>query len=155
MNRAAHNQASITSTDRSGLAWRLAYVGYLGAVALCSVLAFIGACRGEAACLAAALGAGALAMGLRCVIRRLPEKNEAGEECADGLSMMEAGSEIIRADGTRHGVGELAVLLQELDRLERARGSGRFDPWALLAVRNEIRATVQENEAMRCLLGTD
>jgi hypothetical protein len=133
----------------------LAYVGYLGAVALCSVLAFIGACRGEAACLAAALAAGALAMSLRCVLRRHPEWAEADEECADELSTLAIGSENIVADGPRHGAGELAVLLQELDRLERARGSGRFDPWALLALRNEIRATVQENEAMRRLLGTD
>ena len=65
MNRATHNQASITSMDLSGPVCRLAYVCYLGVVALCSVLAFIGVCRGEVVCLAAALAAGALAMAER------------------------------------------------------------------------------------------
>ncbi len=77
------------------------------------------------------------------------------EEWVDAFSALEAGDGNIRANDTRLGVAELVDLLQELDRLERARGTERFDPWALLAVRSEIRATMQENKAIQRLLGAD
>lgn len=44
--------------------------------------------------------------------------------------------------------GRLAALLHELDRLERLRGSAAFDPWAVQAVRNDIRATIAGDPAL-------
>lgn len=153
MNRATHNQASITSTDQSGLRWRLAYVGYLGSVALCSVLACIAVFRADAICLGSAMVAGALAMGLRYVLRRSPERVEEAERFEDEFCPEAAINDSFREAGAGSKAGELAGLLQEWDGLERARGSGRFDPWALQAVRSEIRVTVQENDVLRRLLG--
>jgi len=153
MNRATHNQASITSMDLSGPVCRLAYVCYLGVVALCSVLAFIGVLRADSVCLIAALVAGVVALILRFVLRRFPSGLESEGEVGDDFCVTSASSEVNCAVGVQPKAGELAALLQEWDGLERARGSRRFDPWALQAVRSEIRATVQENDTLRRLLG--
>lgn len=155
MNRATHNQASITSADQSGLLWRLAYVSYLGTVALCSVLAFIAVFRANAICLGSAMVAGALAMGLRYVMRRSPEHAEAAEKIEDEFISEAASNDGVLGVSAGSKAGELAGLLREWDGLERARGSGRFDPWALQAVRSEIRVTLQENDVLRRLLRSD
>ena len=132
---------------------RLGYMGYLGAAALCSGLAFVGVCRGEANCLVAALAAGGLALGLRYILRHPPAGHEIEGEAVDEFSSISAEDETSREEGVHSRAGELAALLQEWDGLERARGTGRFDPWAVQAVRSEIRVTVQENPALRRLLG--
>jgi hypothetical protein len=141
--------------DRSGFALRLGYVGYLAAVAFCSGLAFVGVFSGDSVVLSAACAAGGLALGLRWILRGQPIGLEADGTGADEAFSLADKSERSLAAGAEPKVDELAALLQEWSGLERARGSGRFDPWALQSVRSEIRATVQENPALRRLLGTD
>ena len=48
-------------------------------------------------------------------------------------------------------VAELVRLLQEWEALERKRGSPGFDPWAIQAVRHDIRSMVEEDPALEGL----
>lgn len=48
-------------------------------------------------------------------------------------------------------VAELVRLLGQWDALESRRGSPGFDPWALQAVRHDIRAMVEEDPALAAL----
>jgi hypothetical protein len=145
MNLPAHNHASSTSSAWDGLSWRLAYLTYLGTVALCSVLAFVGLCRGEVYVMAGALMAGILAVAVRSVLRDHLQQSEVDEACEDEFCSM--GSD----NGRGPRAGELVALLKEWDGLERKRGSAGFDPWALQTVRSEIRSAVHENPALEQL----
>ncbi|MGH7947004.1 MAG: hypothetical protein ACREH8_01865 [Opitutaceae bacterium] len=53
------------------------------------------------------------------------------------------------ADAAR--VAELVRLLRKWDELERKRGSSRFDPWALQAIRHDIRIMVETDPALEDL----
>jgi hypothetical protein len=53
------------------------------------------------------------------------------------------------ADAAR--VGELVRLLRRWDELERRRGSPGFDPWALQAIRHDIREMVETDPALERL----
>jgi hypothetical protein len=48
-------------------------------------------------------------------------------------------------------VAELVRLLREWEALERHRGSPGFDPWALQAIRHDIRVMVEEDPALEGL----
>ena len=150
MNRSMPDHASLTSTDWAGLARRLACVGYLGAVALCSGLAFVAVCRGELGSLGIAGGVGVLALGLRAFLRRRPvplegdvaARDDAGEFCVEP-----------DAGGASSRIAELADLVSTLSELERARGTRRFDAWAWQSLRAEIRERLHEDPKLRRLLG--
>ena len=45
-------------------------------------------------------------------------------------------------------VAELVRLLQEWEQLEQKRGSAEFDPWAVQALRHDIRVMVEKNPAL-------
>jgi hypothetical protein len=45
-------------------------------------------------------------------------------------------------------VAELVRLLQEWEQLEQKRGSADFDPWAVQALRHDIRVMVEKNPAL-------
>ena len=51
-------------------------------------------------------------------------------------------------------VTRLVGLLQELNELERRRGSPAFDPWALQALRHDIRMVVGQDPALGRLFHT-
>ena len=48
-------------------------------------------------------------------------------------------------------VAELVRLLRQWEVLERQRGSAGFDPWAVQAVRHDIRAMVEQDPALEGL----
>jgi hypothetical protein len=52
-------------------------------------------------------------------------------------------------------VAELVRLLREWEDLERKRGSADFDPWALQAVRHDIRVMVENDPALEGLFHED
>ena len=151
MNRSTDNQASITSTW-SGLSCRLAFVGYLATVALCSVLAFMSLLRGQPELLLGSMISGLFALGFRSTLRNHPSPLMADDLDENGSCSMLPPHE--RAGGQLE-LRKLASLLQELDSLERARGSRHFDPWALQAARSEIRAAVDGNPALRRRISPD
>lgn len=148
MNRAGHNQASISSMDRNGFSLRLGYVGYLSAVALCSGLAFVGVCRGEFGLLVGALVAGGVVAGLRVFLRSEPVlgAGRVSEREELGVFRVEAGRVSTR-------VGELAGLLRAWSDLERARGTRGFDAWAWQSLRVELRERLRDDVELRRLLG--
>jgi hypothetical protein len=48
-------------------------------------------------------------------------------------------------------VAELVRLLDEWEKLERQRGSPRFDPWALQSIRHDIREMIDRDPALEGL----
>lgn len=48
-------------------------------------------------------------------------------------------------------IAQLSELLREWDALEQQRGTPRFDPWAVQALRNDIHALVEQDPALRSL----
>ena len=56
-------------------------------------------------------------------------------------------------DGDRP-VGQLVDLLQQWEELEHGRGSPNFDPWAVQAVRHDIRAVVEADPTLERLFHT-
>lgn len=62
--------------------------------------------------------------------------------------------EAIVGGGEAHSperVAHLVSLLKQWDELELKRGSPEFDPWAVQALRHDIRAAIQENPALERL----
>ena len=51
-------------------------------------------------------------------------------------------------------VEHLVLLLKQWDDLEHRRGSPEFDPWAVQAVRHDIRAAIERNPALERLFHT-
>lgn len=148
MNRSTPDHASLTSTVWSGLARRLASVGYLAAVALCSGLAFVAVCRGELGCLGMAGAAGVFALGLRAFLRTKSAPLE-GEilGCNDEAEFS------AETDGLTVRAEELIGLLRACSELERARGTPRFDPWTWKSLRTEIKDRLHGDAELRRLLG--
>lgn len=150
MNRAAPDHASLTSTDRAGLLTRLAYAGYLGAVALCSGMAFVAVCRGDLGCLGLAATAGLLALGLRAFLRRWLATGWTEGEVDGGIV---EGEFRVGAEGLTARAEEFARVLRAWNELERSRGTARFDPWAWQSLRAELRERLREDVELRRLLG--
>lgn len=149
MNRATDDHASLTSTDNNGLGWRLAYVGFLGAVASGVGLTFVGLCRGETGCFGLAAVAGVFALGFRGLLHRLPVPVD---EERDVASEMEAAGKVALS-GAAVRVEELVRVLQAWSDMERARGTPEFDPWAWQSLRTEVRTLLREDPELLRLLG--
>jgi hypothetical protein len=62
-------------------------------------------------------------------------------------------SSIGTVDGDRP-VGQLVGLLRQWEELEHGRGSPDFDPWAVQAVRHDIRAVVEADPTLERLFHT-
>lgn len=140
------DHASLTSTNWSGLPRRLAVVGYLGAVALCSGLAFVALCREELGCLAVAVCAGILALGFRAILRSGLESEVGGEDEFCSVAVAKDTGLALRAE-------ELAELVRACGELEKARGTRRFDPWTWKSLRAEIQGRLRDDAELRRLLG--
>jgi hypothetical protein len=56
-----------------------------------------------------------------------------------------------RGAGDTTRVAQLMDLLREWEAMEQRRGTAKFDPWALQAVRNEIAALVEQDAALATL----
>lgn len=130
--------------------WRTVCAGYLGAVAAFVVLLFVGSCLGDLSLLLSAVPVGGVGLVLRNWLRRHSEARLEEEE----FPVEEAGSSSREAsDGG--SAGELAGLLADLKRMEEARRSRDFDPWALQSLRAEIRELVKADPGVRRVLGID
>lgn len=150
MNPSGHNHASLTSAaGEAEIVRRIVYLGYLGCVVLATVLCFIGICLENGSAILGAFAAGMALLGLRHWLIGHPAAVEEGE--AEEEDWVWETPE--RSTASRPRVGELANLLQEMDSLEKARGSGRFDPWALRSVRHEIRSLMEADPRLKDTLG--
>lgn len=92
-----------------------------------------------------AFGLGAL--GLGGGVREWLRRNEDFDGSAKALE--EIADEADALDPAR--VSELAQLLTQWEQMEAKRGSRDFDPWALQALRNEIRRVVEKDPALESL----
>ena len=93
------------------------------------------------------LGFGLSALALAGVVREWLRRN-------DRLSSVQSVIEEIAAESPPLdpvGTAELAKLLTEWEAMEAKRGSPEFDPWALQALRNDIRRTVERDPALETL----
>lgn len=93
------------------------------------------------------LGFGLSALALAGVVREWLRRN-------DRLTHVQRVIEEIAADSPPldpAGTAELARLLTEWEDMEAKRGSPEFDPWALQALRNDIRKTVERDPALESL----
>lgn len=128
---------------------RVVYLAYLGSVVLTTVLCFIGVCLESLPELAWAVAAGAGLLALRHWLVNHPAETASDSEAEEDW-VWEHSDERKSADPK---VGELVNLLQEMQTLEKSRGSRQFDPWALRSVRNEIRTMVENDSQLRDTLG--
>lgn len=133
--------------DRSVLPWaqRAGCLAYLAALVAGTGLVFIGALQGNSTTVKIGLAAALLALALRAALHRSVAGFFEGVEIDSPSESRVSGA---RAD-------ELGGLLTELAKLERARGTPAFDPWACQSVRHEIRALVSTDIVVRRTLGLD
>ena len=130
---------------------RIVYLGYLSCVALTTVLCFIGICLENPVTLLGAVGAGLSLLALRSWLLHHPAGvSEEGEE--DEEDWVWEKQDYAAA---RPRVKELVGLLQEMDEMEKARGSSHFDPWELRSVQGEIRSLVKHDRLLRNTLGVE
>jgi hypothetical protein len=136
--------ATLRQKKWRGAGLRLLLVGYLGAVALACVALLYGLLFSWPELVLAGGLSAAAAYLLRLLLQG---KLEAGE--GQAVRFDEVDDEISESDSGR--VGDLVGLLREWERLERTRGSARFDPWELQSVRREIRMAVDDDQCLEQL----
>lgn len=120
---------------------RLAVVVVIGSTVLAIAslpLVFI---TGHWAWLVVGGAAGAVA----CALREHLKVGDRWQAANDSLDALATGAE---ASEESARLATLMALLREWDRLEQGRGAPGFDPWAVQAVRREIRVVVTEDPAL-------
>lgn len=78
-----------------------------------------------------------------------PQRRKGGGETEPQSQVDEA----IAGTRTEVRIGELVQLLQRWQQLEHERGTPRFDPWEVQAVRHDIRELVDADPALERLFG--
>lgn len=125
---------------------RLAYLGQLIGVGLGVAALMVGALAKAPAPALLGVAALALAGACRLILRRSAKFNVD----APPLEILFSEEPASAASGGVQ-VERIIGLLQQWDRLEQQRGLPGFDPWALQAVRQEIRQAIAENPALERL----
>ena len=148
MNSSVRSTVRHSGNTLNAVSMRLAWVTYLVAVAAGCVLAFYSVIFTRADFLVGAAIAGVVSWVSRSVLR---DGLEAAASDGDLLGEEELFSEENEAVHASR-VDGLVNLLREWDRLESARGTAGFDPWALQSVKNELRAAVNDDSVLAKLL---
>lgn len=127
---------------------RLAYLGCLGGMTCGLSLLLVGLFTTHVAW----MGAGLLLVAGACLGRWMLKRN--GRLAGLDRSLEEASGAAPSGSGKQPQVDHLVLLLKQWDDLEHKRGSPEFDPWAVQAVRHDIRAAIEQNPALERLFHT-
>ena len=119
---------------------RAAFLAMLATLSAGILLTIAGLVAAEIRLALAGLGALAMAGGSRAWLQRRGELESVERSLED---IVERTPPLDETRG-RH----LLELLQEWEALEQKRGSPDFDPWALQALRNDIRQVVESDPAL-------
>jgi hypothetical protein len=119
---------------------RATFLGTLGALSAGIILTIAGLLTGQGVLSLAGLAALAAAGIGRSWLRHRGEL-EPAERALNAID-----EQALPLDETRGR--QLLALLQEWEALEQKRGSAAFDPWALQALRNDIRQVVESDPAL-------
>ena len=95
----------------------------------------------------ALLGFGLTALGLAGGVREWLRRSDRFDSVQRTID--EIAAEAPALDPAR--TAELVNLLTEWEKMEAKRGSPEFDPWALQALRNDIRSAVEKDPALESL----
>ena len=86
-------------------------------------------------------------VGLACVARAWLQRRGTWEQAERALDHMAWSDDTLESARA----AELMGLLERWEAMEQTRGTPEFDPWALQALRNEIRAVVESDPALQAL----
>ncbi|HVU24219.1 MAG TPA: hypothetical protein VHE13_08850 [Opitutus sp.] len=98
------------------------------------------------------IGAGVLLLATAAVGRRALRRN--GQLAVLDRSLEEVSGRAPTRSAGEPQVEQLVLLLKQWDQLEHQRGSPEFDPWAVQALRHDIRAAIERNPALERLFHT-
>ena len=119
---------------------RATFLGVLAALAAGILLMVAGLLVAEVRLAAAGLATLGLAAAGKAWLQRRPELDSV--ECA----IESIGDHLPVPDESRSR--QLLALLEEWESMEQKRGTPEFDPWALQALRNDIRKVVESDPAL-------